>query len=277
MLPGQIVTHPWLFFRKAVGRLRRRMMAVPGSPVVKTMHDGVRFEFKALPFLDEDDLRAMLTNSYDLILCNNFRKFLQAGDVVLDIGANIGYISAIAASRVGPSGEVHGFEPLQECFERLSVLADLNPKCKFHFNNVALGEQTGSLPISYDPQGGSRNATLVPDHRAPATRPVPVMRLDAYIAQNIAKPERIRLIKIDVEGYEFPVLRGAEQFFAKTTCRPLIFCELKPWEIRKCGYSIEDLERYMQSFGYQAYDSVQTGKRVNLRKMEQMDVVLFKA
>jgi FkbM family methyltransferase len=276
MLPGQIVTHPWLFLRKAVGRIQRRITAVPESPVIKTLHGGVRFELRALPFLDEDDLRAMLTDSYDLILCDNFRQFLRQGDVMVDVGANVGYISAVAASRIGTTGEVHGFEPLQECFARLQALEGLNPQYKFHFHNVALGEQAGSLPISYDPHGGSRNATLVPDHAAPATRSVPVMRLDTYIAQNIAQPERIRLIKIDVEGYEFPVLRGAEQFFANSACRPVIFCELKPWEIRKCRYSLEDLEQYMRRFGYEAYDSVQHGKRIDLRKMEQMDVVLFR-
>jgi FkbM family methyltransferase len=277
MLPGQILTHPWLFTRKAAGRLRRRMVSIPPAPVVRSLNGSVRYEFKSLPFLDEGDLRAMLTGSYDLILCDNFKKFLRPGDVVLDVGANVGYISAMAATRVGPSGEVHGFEPLPECFERLSVLQKLNPQYKFRFNNLALGEAEGELPISYDPNGGSRNATLVPDHASAASRKVPVQRLDAYISQNIANPERIKLVKIDVEGFEFPVLRGMEQFLANPKIRPIIVCELKPWEVQKLGFSLEDLEKYMLRFGYRAYDSVDHGKVIDLTKMVDMDVVLFKA
>lgn len=277
MLPGQIIAHPWLYTQKALGRLRRRMVSVPAAPAIRSIEGSVRYEFKALPFLDDDDFRAMLTGSYDIVLCNNFRKYLRTGDVMLDIGANVGYISAMAASQVGETGEVHGFEPLRECFERLGLLQSLNPNYNFIFNNLALGEQEGFLPIAYDPQGGSRNATLVPDSSSAVTISVPVKRLDAYIFQNIPKPERIRLIKIDVEGFEFPVLRGAEQFFAQTKCRPLIFCELKPWELKKIGASLEDFEQYMKRFGYRAYDSVENERPVDLRAMTDMDVLLFKA
>jgi FkbM family methyltransferase len=61
-------------------------------------------------------------------------------------GANVGYISAVAASCVGKSGAVHGFEPLPECFARLQTLRGLNPDSPFFFNHVALGERPGILP-----------------------------------------------------------------------------------------------------------------------------------
>ena len=277
MLAKQVITNPWLFARKAAGRLRRRMISSPKEAVERTINGCVRFEFKPLAFLDDDDFRAMLTESYDINLSNILRESLCPGDIAIDVGANVGYISAIAASLVGPSGEVHGFEPLRECHDRLRVLQTLNPKYKLVFNNVALGAQQGSLPISYDPQGGSRNATLVPGYSSPMTLEVPVVRLDDYISIHISQPERIKIIKIDVEGFEFPVLLGAEKFFMETRCRPQIVCELKPYEIRKCGFTLEDLERYMKKFGYQAYDSVQRKKRVDLCSLTEMEVLVFRA
>jgi FkbM family methyltransferase len=277
MLAKQIITNPWLFARKAAGRLRRRVISSPKQAVERTICGCVRFEYKPLSFLDDDDIRAMMTESYDINLTNIFRESLRPGDIVIDIGANVGYISAIAASIVGLSGEVHGFEPLKECFDRLRVLQRLNPQYKFIFTNVALGEQQGSLPISYDPQGGSRNATLVPGYSNRKTLEVPVMCLDDYISAHISQPERIKIIKIDVEGFEFPVLLGAEKFFANTSCRPQIVCELKAYEIRKCGFTLGDLERYMKRFGYQTYDSVQRQKRVDLLSLSEMEVLLFRA
>jgi len=277
MIAKKLLTNPLLVSRKAIGWLRRRALVPPKDPVEMMINGCVRFECKPSTFLDDDDLRAMLTGSYDMTLCDTLRHSLSPGDIVLDIGANVGYISAIAASFVGTTGQVHGFEPLKECYERLQALQTLNPQYEFVFNNVALGQKQGSLPISYEPQGGSRNASLVPDATGPLTIEVPVARLDEYIFQSISKPDRIKVVKIDVEGFEFPVLLGAEKFLAQTACRPLIVCEIKPWVLRKCGFTLEDFDNYMKRFGYKSYDSVQRKKRVDLRSLTQMDVLLFRA
>lgn len=177
--------HSLLIGKKAIGKLRRRFVRVPDRPVIGLVNGRVRFEYERLSFLDEGDLRAMLTHSYDIILCDYLKQCLAPGDFVLDVGANIGYISAVAASWVGTSGEVHGFEPLRECYARLERLRELNPEIRFVFNNVALGEANGILPIAYNPEGDSRNATLVPGKQFAETRQVPVRRLDEYILANI--------------------------------------------------------------------------------------------
>jgi FkbM family methyltransferase len=195
----------------------------------------------------------------------------------LDVGANVGYVSAVAASYAGTTGEVHGFEPLPMCFERLRVLSALNPRYRFIFNNVALGDREDVLPITYDPNGQSRNATLVPGERTGVTVQVPVRRLDDYIRDHVSSPERIKLIKIDVEGFEFPVLRGLERFLAGSSHRPLIVCEIKPWEVERLGFAIGDFDRYMKSFGYDSYDMVSQNRRIDLSKLADMEVVQFRA
>jgi FkbM family methyltransferase len=274
---SSLLEHPGLLARKAAGRLRRRLTKLPEGSVVKVINGTVRFEFQWQPFLADEDLRAMFTGSYDLILCDCLKRHLSPGDIVLDVGANVGYVSAVAASYVGATGAVHGFEPLRMCFERLQVLSALNPQFHFVFNNVAVGDQEGVLPISYDPKGGSRNATLVPGNQSSVTENVPVRRLDGYIRSNIASPERIKLIKIDVEGFEFPVLKGLERFLVGESHRPLIVCEIKPWEVQKFGHSIGDFTQYMKNFGYDSYDMVSQNKRIDLARLTDMEVVLFRA
>lgn len=261
--------------RKAIGKLRRRLVTVPTSPVIRKINGSVSFEHAKLSYLDEGDLRAMLTGSYDIILCDYLKKHVKAGDIVLDVGANVGYISAVAASFVGTAGEVHGFEPLAECYARLERLRELNPQYRLTFNNIALGETDGFLPIAFNPDGDSRNATLVPGKQYPQTREVRVRRLDDYIGENINSPQRIGLIKIDVEGFEFSVLKGLSRFLA--VHKPVIVCEIKPWEVRNLGATLDEFAKYIKGFGYSTYVISTEETPVELTALTDMEVVVFRA
>jgi FkbM family methyltransferase len=266
---------PGLLVRKVVGKLRRKTARFPDNPVIKLVNHTVRFEHKRLPFLTADNQLAMLTGSYDIILQEFLRKHLRAGDTVIDGGANVGFISAVAASNVGQSGEVHGFEPLTECYARLQVLASLNPQFHFFFNNAALGEKDGILPI-FCPEGDARNATLISGKDYTDARQVPVKRLDDYIAAHVRSPEKIRVIKLDVQGFEFLVLRGLEKFFTDTSFRPVIACDMKPWEMRNIGYTLDDFDRYMKKFGYHAFDIVRENAPIDLCSLTDWRAVVFR-
>ncbi len=244
------------------------------------INGSVRFEVLWQPYLVDEDVRAMLTQTYDLNLCEFLKERLRPGDIVLDVGANVGYVSAVAASYVGTGGEVHGFEPLKMCFERLSLLRSMNPEFRFVFNNVALGDREGDATIAYDPVGESRNATLLPgmpEIKGGVRSTVPVKRLDDYIRENIPEPERIKLIKIDVEGFEFMVLKGLERFLTGSSHRPPIVCEIKPWALRKLGFDVADFEAYMKEFGYESLDPVDTRRRISIRELTDMETLLFEA
>jgi FkbM family methyltransferase len=166
---------------------------------------------------------------------------------------------------------------LIECYRRLERLRELNPRLCLKFNNVALGEAEGFLPLAYNPDGDSRNATLVPGKHYAETRQVPVYRLDEYIASNISSPERIKVIKIDVEGFEFQVIKGLERFLAGTKFRPLIVCEIKPWELTHLGASLDDFEQFMKKFGYRAYIIPEESVAVRMSALTDMEVLLFRA
>lgn len=267
---------PGLLVKKAVGKLRRKTAQLPDTPVVTLVNNKVRFETKRLPFLTEDNQLAMMTGSYDLILQAFLRRHLKPGDTIIDGGANVGYISAVAASEVGQTGEVHSFEPLLECYERIQVLANLNPEFHFFLNNAALGEEEGVLPI-FCPEGDARNATLISGKAYTDTRQVPVKRLDKYIADHVRSPEKLSVIKLDVQGFEYLVLRGLENFFTTTTFRPVIACDMKPWEISNLGYTLDDFERYMKKFGYRAYDIVRENVPVDICSLTDWHAVVFRA
>lgn len=271
----ELFQRPALAWKKAAGLIRRRLVRLPSGTVTKTLNGVVTFEFKPERFLDDGDFRAIVTDSYDIVLCDFLKNHLRPGDCFIDVGANVGYISAVAASFVGPTGETHCFEPLPECFARLEVFQRLNPGLSIKLNNVAVGDERGTLALSYDPNGDSRNATLVPGHDFPVAMQVPVIRLDEYLLNQVENPGRIKLIKIDVEGFEAAVLKGL-QGFLEAGHRPLIVCEIKPWESAKLGQTMAQLEQYMRQFSYDVWSVLLPARRVRLGDLEDLETVLFR-
>jgi hypothetical protein len=106
------------------------------------------------------------------------------------------------------------------------------------------------------------------------------MKLISIITKKAIGKLRRKYISIpmnSVEGFEFPVLLGLERFFTQTKCRPMIVCEIKPWELPNLGYSLMDFENFMQKYGYEAYEMMHEYKKVDLRCLSDMEVVLFKS
>jgi FkbM family methyltransferase len=171
---------------------------------------------------------------------NVFRHFVTAGDVVLDIGANIGTHTLALARLVGPQGLVFAFEPQRIVFQTLCANMALNSLDNVHCINAVVGETPARLGLS-DPDphipnnfGGVQVAMLA---GAPQAAPVDCVVLDDFLAIG-----RLRLIKIDVEGMEAEVLRGASQTLARF--KPILYvendCVDKSPELvslpKECGY-----------------------------------------
>jgi FkbM family methyltransferase len=219
----------------------------------------------------------MYFGSYALLVVETMKRFLKPGDVFLDVGANIGYLSAVAADLVGPRGKVHCFEPVPAYHERLSRLAELNPEYSITANACAAGETPGTCTIYVTREPGQN--TLVRAYKtAPeivATMDVPVVRLDSYLeARRIG---RVGLIKIDAEGFELPVLKGLQGAFERSGHRPPIICEIAPRAYRLLGRSIRELATFMTRYGYSARDLVDGSTPVELSAIAHVEDVLFLA
>ena len=148
---------------------------MPPLPARRRIGD-VQFEYD---LADYRGTAPMYFGSYALLVINAMRRFLQPGDVFFDVGANIGYLSAVAANLVGPHGAGSCFEPVPAYFDRLRRLAALNPQYSLIVNSCAAGEFAGECAI-YVAQEPGQN-TLVPatkpGAKSPESRSRSVMRL----------------------------------------------------------------------------------------------------
>lgn len=134
------------------------------------------------------------------------RAVVRPGDHVVDVGANIGLISLHAASLTGSSGRISAFEPQADLAAMLRESARLNDFSHVEVFPVVLSDSSGSVKLNI-----RRNDRGMTRLDGDGNTVVPSRKLDEIIPN----PVPTRLIKIDVEGHEPAVLRGAIRFFEK--------------------------------------------------------------
>jgi len=187
-------------------------------------------------------MKNMYYGLYETEITSLLKKYLQEGDTFIDVGANVGYLSAFALGLVGKTGEVHAFEPVPRYFERLKNIQRDNAGYNFFMNNFAAGENEGISSIAVTNLKNIGWNTIVPDFMDKNTIKekieVPVKRLDNYLSSNGI--DNLRLIKIDTEGYEFPIFKGFQQYLCRAKRLPIIIVEICPAAYPMLNLSVED-------------------------------------
>lgn len=184
-----------------------------------------------------------------------FHAALRPGDTVIDVGANVGWFSLLAATLVGPEGHVIAFEPSHDNVEKLRRNAALNGFTNITVNEAALSDETGTAEFYLNPYGNGGHALWDMQagraDRKPST-PVTVSKttLDDWCAQHLHNPPR--LIKIDTEGHDKRVLIGAKQLLDKYR-PPYIVSELHRKGLNAFGDSQLDFMALMKSYGYDTF------------------------
>lgn len=138
-----------------------------------------------------------------------FAHFLRPGMTVVDVGANIGFFSLVAAKLVGSMGRVLAVEPEPANCGRIARNVELNRYANVEVAQVALGDRSGEVTLHLASDHGHHSMLDRSPDRAGNSITVPMLTLDTLLAsRNIG---RVDLLKIDVEGYEVEVLRGAAE------------------------------------------------------------------
>jgi FkbM family methyltransferase len=171
----------------------------------------------------------------------------QKGYTVIDVGTNIGYVLLKFAQIVGPQGKVYGFEPdpfnYFKCLHNLS----LNKFTNIHVENCGLGHLRGSFNLSVDTNSNRGGNRITLGDNSKEMVKVKVIKLDNFIAMHHIP--KIDLVKIDVEGFELNVLKGAENIIKQH--QPTLFIELDDNNLKQQGQSARELVEFVVNLGYQ--------------------------
>ncbi len=162
---------------------------------------------------------------------------LRPGDVMVDVGANVGNTALAASVTVGPGGRVFAYEPHPRTCRFLRGNVALNHAHNVETHNLALGAEEGTVTFS-DVTSDDRNRVTA----SAEGMQVPIQRLDRAL-----NCERISLLKIDVEGYEKFVMEGAERLMANTAC---IYFEASGELFKQYGYTTNDVLSFLRERGF---------------------------
>ena len=207
---------------------------------------GVPVALQGEPFRLDESLRRWDLDS-ECAFQRALREHLRPGDVVFDIGANFGMHSLYAARLVSTAGRVYAFEPipanlrLLHCHLRLNRLEDrvtVVPKAVSDSREPVLEMYLPAEPLAV-------TASLRPASGSAAVTRVPNVRLDDFAC---ADAPRLRCVKIDVEGAELEVVRGAANLLRRT--RPLLLIEVHGFALPHFGASVEQLRSFLADLGY---------------------------
>ena len=183
-----------------------------------------------------------------------FSDYLQAGDTVIDVGANIGTLALKASTIVGSTGAVFAIEPNPRISEFLRKNIELNKRTNIFVYETALGNQSGTIRLS-NIRSDDQNS-VVRDGRGISVK---VCRLDDLPMVNALTA----LLKIDVEGYEKHVLLGGIYTLRNTQC---VYFESSEQLSKRYGYSSRDIFILLNRCGFDIYKF--TG-RSRLSKIDQ--------
>ncbi len=181
-------------------------------------------------------------------------SFLKPGDIFFDVGANMGLFTVLAAKKVAPTGKVYSFEPVAEVRKRLLFNVRLNHLQRFITANAfALSDDNQSLSIRICEEGFSAFSSLgqpiasgISGYRV---EQVECVTLDHFFENE--KINRLDLMKIDVEGWESRVLKGAERVLSFFS--PVILIEFSDACAAGSQSSTVLIRRILESHGYQLF------------------------
>lgn len=200
------------------------------------------------------DLAIYLFGAFERSTQRAFARLIKPGDVVLDVGANIGAHTLRLAEAVRPTGKVIAVEPTEYAFRRLTQLLTDNPSLA----RVVVAKQMLlssperlALPATIYSrwslvQGGDEQRHEVHEGVAEATHGAEVRTLDQLVTE--AGLTRVDFIKIDVDGWEVDVFRGANEVL--TRFKPTILMELAPYVLAEHGRDLGDLLGILTGAGY---------------------------
>ena len=248
-----------------IGRLRHGHVKLIYSKILEYFSNKTRRTFKRrvrLPWGEQINVLCPDTTSLDISrfgfyeegLTRMILSYLKPGMTFLDVGANVGYYTLMAAWLVGSDGSVHSFEPTPETYKILQSNAAKKPNVRL--NECAVSYESGTIRFNvYGAHlmgSNSKFETILDSSQRPNIEPVSyevaATTIDQYVIENGVRPN---FIKIDAEHSEYDIIQGMHDTLHRH--HPVISVEVGDINIKGIP-PCRKLVEFMTSEGYQAYE-----------------------
>lgn len=187
----------------------------------------------------------LFKNKQDAFEIDLLKKYIHKNDVVLDIGANIGFYATILSEIVGESGVVHCFEPDTKNFEHLKKTTANFKNIKI--NNKAVGPKTEKLKIYTSKNLNVDHRTYKPEEYDQEIE-IDAVSIDDHLSANT----KVNFIKMDIQGFEMQAIQGIQNILEKNKDVKLI-SEFWPYGLKKAGSSVTEYFNFLVNKGFICY------------------------
>jgi FkbM family methyltransferase len=197
---------------------------------------------------------------------NELYPLIKPGFVIFDVGTNIGETLMSFAHLVGKGGFVYGFEPVPFTYAKCMDNLALNSFSNVKVENIALSDRAEKLffdPLTYNNSGGIYMRKDADQEGGM----VEAITLDEFVERNSIT--RLDFLKIDVEGFELNVLKGAVNSCKKF--RPVLFIEVNSLNLSRQGVTSKDLINLIVSYGYHIHKVDE--KEMDSTGLEHYDII----
>ena len=249
-------------FRKLSILLPKWLLSDPkttASYILKTNHD---FFLRINPSEDNGvELSLHETGTYEKGILSFLQDHLKKGDCFIDVGANIGLMSIFASKCIGNEGQVVAYEAHPKTAELLKENIGLNQLLNIQVCQYALGSEEGQTKIYDNWQINRGGASLIVKTNDSVAFDIEIHQLDNKIPSNLIP----KVIKIDVEGFEMEVLKGASETIKRF--QPILIVEFS--EIRENVHeSGAQLVEIIKTFGNYRFYKLKGGKERKSKLVE---------
>jgi FkbM family methyltransferase len=235
--------------------LSRLLLPAPKGPVVTETLYGFRLHLD--PVQDHGVERSIYYfGTYEKGTLHILDHILAPGDVFVDVGANIGLMSVFASQKVGEKGRVVSFEPNPKTRAILQKNISLNHCTNIRAEAFALSEQNKKSRI-YDRWDVNRGgASLIAPEKPTDSYEIEETTFSDFFADTPS----IKLVKIDVEGYELNVLKGARKYLLDSPNPPSLVVEFSSDRVNTFGKETVPLFTFLKDLNIYRFFTAEKGK-----------------
>lgn len=231
----------------------RKAAGLPNNGIFQ--REGIQWE---LDLCQGIDFSIFLLGAFEPETAACYTREVVRGNTVLDIGANIGAHSLKLAKLVGAEGRVICYEPTDYAFGKLQRNFELNPTLRSRatclqafLGDKDAGVRPDAIPSSWSLARQSKDK-VHPVHCGTYNSLERAKTTTVVESLKECSVGKVDFIKLDVDGFELPVLRGAESMLKRD--RPRILMEFAPYIYLEHGYTLQDLAGFLKGLGYECRD-----------------------